>query len=198
MKHFTCFIFILVSFQAFAQTREEIIEEFRRERAKMFQEIQKMFDEDLTDMGMGKGFFDDDDFDSFFGASSFSGGGNNVKVEQEYAPDGTMTVTIIPKNKNVNLDIQTTDNMITIKSETKIEQTDQSESGTSKSFSSSSFSRSVQIPSGYKAMPPKQEGESIKIVLAPQKKIKSAIRPIKQKKKSDKVPIGKRPGEDTL
>lgn len=182
-----------------AQTREEIIEEFRRERAKMLEEIQKMFDEDLSGMGMGKGFFDDSEFDSLFQGRSFSAGGNNVKVEQEYEPDGTIGITITPQSKNVNLDIQTTDNMITIKSETKIEQVDETGQGTSKSFSSSSYSRSISIPSGYKAKPPKQEGESIKIVLAPQKKIKSVLRPAPQKKRKDgKVPVGKRPGEDTL
>ena len=45
MKLITIFL-ILISFSSYAQTRDEIIEEFRKERSQMMKEIMKMFKDD--------------------------------------------------------------------------------------------------------------------------------------------------------
>lgn len=191
MKKILFFLF-LISNYSIAQTREEIIEEFKRERAIMMEEIQKIFAEEFSG---ADSFFGDSDMDSLFDQRSITGGGNNISVEQKYEKDGSISILITPKNKNVNLDINTKNNMITIKSETKVEQVDEQSGNKSKSVSMSSFSKSISIPSGYKAKNPTQEGETIKIALIPQDKIKKLMVP---KKEDSKVPIGKRPGEDTI
>jgi HSP20 family molecular chaperone IbpA len=186
----------ILSLNVYAQSREEIIEEFMRERSKMMEEIQKMFQDDFSG---GDSFFGDSDIDSLFDQRSFSGGSSDVKVEQKYEEDGSISILITPQSKNVNLDINTKDNMVTIKGETQVVQEDEGSGSRSKVISKSSFSKSVSIPSGYKAQNPKQEGKSIKISLLPQDKIKKLMVPkSKARKKIDKVPVGKLPGEETI
>jgi len=189
------FVFtVLFSLSVVAQTREELIEEFRKERAKMMEEIQKMFQDDFSG---ADSFFGDSDMDSLFDQRSFSGGSSNVQVEQKYEKDGSIAIVITPQNENVQLDISTEGNKITIKSETKIEQEDTQGGSRSKSISMSSFSKTIGIPDGYKAQNPVQEGKSVKISLLPQDKIKNLMVPSKPKKQ-DKIPVGKMPGEDTI
>ena len=188
MKPLILLFTLVLSLNVYSQTREELIEEFKRERAKMMKEIQKMFQDDFSG---GDSFFDDSDLDSLFDQRSFSGGSSNVKVEQKYEEDGSISILITPQNENVSLDISTKNNMITIKSEMTIEQ----KGKRSKGISSSSFSKSVSIPSGYKAQNPTQVGKSIKIALIPQAKIKKLMVP---KKKEGKIPVGKMPGEETI
>lgn len=194
---------LICSFHSFAQTREELIEEFQRERAKMMQEIMKMFQDDFSGADSFFDDFDDMDMDTLFNNRSFTGGGANVSVEQKYEDDGSMTILITPKNENVSLDIQTTDNMITIKSETRVEQTDEQGTNRTKSYSRSSFTKSIGIPTGYVAQKPVPEGKSIKIVLSPKDQMKKIVVPKSTKKekpkpKQEKIPIGKRPGEEML
>lgn len=199
MRIFTLLMTCIFSLSLFAQTREELIEEFRRERAKMMNEIMKMFQDDFSGSDT---FFDDMDMDSLFSDRSFMGGGQNVSVEQKYEKDGSISILITPKNENVSLDIQTTESMITIKSETKVEQVDDENGNTTKSYSMSSFSKSISIPSGYTAQKPVAAGKSLKIVLMPKSGMKNIITPKNSQKiapkKQEKVPVGKRPGEETL
>lgn len=183
------FVFLLLISQlSYGQTRDEIIEEFRRERAKMMQEIMKMFKDDSF---MNDDFFGEDmhPFDNIERLKKLRG--DNVAIEEKNEKDGSISITITPKNKDINLDISTDNNMITIKTETKVKETVDEEGNTFSSMSSSQSMRSISIPEGFEAMPPEQVGDGIKISLKPtKKKVKDIYK--------DKVPVQKRPGEMTI
>ena len=183
MKKIISIFFIFISCQLLAQTRDEIIEEFKRERQKMMQEVLKMFESHTMN-------------DSFFDMSidSFGSSAGLVKVEKIQEEDGSISVFIKPKNKKTQLDIQTLKDRILIKSETKVE-----ESGSSfQNFSSSSYSQTIAIPQGYIAESPVPENDALKIVLRPASQIKKKNKVEKKKTKPELVPIGKSPGEETL
>ena len=187
---------ILFSLNLFAQnTHDELIQKFIQQRRQMMEEMMKAFDDD--------DFFKDDDFgdDQMFqqlkkhgigGFATFKSSGNNVAVEEKVKEDGSIDVVITPKSENINLDIQTKDNRITIKSETKVSEENESESGTSQVYSSSSYSSSVRIPDGYHAENPKQVDKSIVITLIPDKGNKLI------KDSNGRVPIKKKDGEKVI
>ena len=183
------FLFLLIFSQfSFAQTRDEIIEEFRREREKMMKEIMKMFKDDSF---MNDDFFGEDmhPFDNIERLKKLRG--DNVAIEEKNEKDGSISITITPKNKDINLDISTENNMITIKTETKVKETVDEEGNTYSSMSSSSSTRSIAIPEGFEAMAPKQVGEGILISLKPtEKKVKDVYK--------DRIPLKKKPGEMTI
>lgn len=180
-----------------AQTREELLEEYRKERNKMMSEILKIFNQDMNSM-MDDDFFSDD-VDSFFDKRSFTGGSSEVVIEQKYEEDGSIAIVIIPQNKHVQLDISTDNNMITVKSETKVIEENEEDSSRFKSFSSSSMSRSISIPQGYTAKQPVAHGKGIKISLIPSKDLQKLKQKKKPLKKDDgKMPIQKQPGEQTI
>lgn len=160
-------ILLLISFNAFSQTTdtEKMLEHFLEQRRKMMEQVRKAFKDD--DM-MFDNFFDDDDFFKDFSdgqMKGFRGRGPDFSIEEQATHDGNIEFLITPKNKNVTLDIDTQDNQIVIKSETKVTEENQGQHGTSQSFSSSSYSRVIGIPFGYKATDPVAEGDSIKITL---------------------------------
>ena len=170
-------LLVLMSLPVLAQPTdtEKILEKFLEHRKKMMEEVMKAFEGD--DMIM----------DDFFKDEGFRGIGQDFTIEENTTADGNMAIYITPKNKNVNLDIKTQDNRIVIKSETKVKQEDQDQQGSSTMLSSSSYTKSIGIPFGHKALDPVAEGSSIKIVLVPVKR-----------KENGRVPINKPAGGETL
>lgn len=173
----------LFSISAFAQnseprTQEELLEEFMRQRREMMKSMMDMMNE----------AFEEDDFfrmdDSFGMPQSLKGTGENVSVEEKYEDDGSITILIKPQSKNVNLDIKTQDNRITISSEIRQETTGDENGSSFSSYSMSSSTKSIGIPEGYQAKNPEAIEGAIKISLVPNKKIKDAS-PL-NKKRSEK------------
>lgn len=188
----TCFLFFLFlvsfPFNVSAQSdSEKMLQDFMESRRQM---IKKMMDSFGND-----DFFNDDMDDDFFNSmigdrkalfgSRF--GGSLVSIKQVKNDDGTIDVFIKPKDKSVQLDIQTKEQMIVVKGKQMEKIENENNGNISRSMSQSSFSNSVSIPFGYKASSPEAVDDQIKIVLSPEK-----ISP------SGKVPIGKRAHEDTL
>jgi HSP20 family molecular chaperone IbpA len=169
--------------------REKMMEEFMKGRKQMMDKMLDAFGKD--------DFFADDMNDDFFKSilgdrfkklrSGFEPRANLVSINEIKNSDGTIDIFIKPKDKSVQLDIETKDQMIIIKGKQleKIETTNNERSSTS--MSQSSFSNSVQIPFGYRAGNPEAEGDKVKITLSPKK-----LNP------GGKIPIQKRSGEDTL
>ena len=192
---FILFIFIALTPITYAQnSHDEIIQRFLDQHKKMMKDIMKAFDDDEF---FNDDFFKDDMFESLkrHGLGAYKGftcSGDNIKVEERMEKDGTISVVITPQNKNTNLDIESTDNMITIKSKVKVEEENTQGQSKSKSISMQSFSRSVGIPQGYKASAPKKDGKSIVISLVPESK--NVLSP----RKDGRVPIKKAPGEQTI
>jgi HSP20 family molecular chaperone IbpA len=185
------------SFNAYTQTREELIEEFMKERRKMMKQMVQMFQDDFNQDDFFK-----DDIAPFGKQKSYKSSGSSVEIQEKYEEDGSISIIIIPKRENMALDIQTKDGMITIKSEMKVEEESQTGKKSFKTYSSSSFSRSISIPSGYKAKTPKAEGKGIKISLVSTKKVKSILKKANQKPTKKfhpkRIPIGKQPGEEAI
>jgi HSP20 family molecular chaperone IbpA len=198
MKFILIISLLFVSTICQAQTREEILEEFRKERQEMMSEILEIFQSD----SMGEAFFDDDmnPFDNIKKLRDRS----NVTVEEKHEDNGSISVLITPKSDQIELDIQTKHNMITIKSETKIEEESLSGGSSFKNVSSSSYSQSISIPQGYIAESPVTDGRGLKIVLRPAglKKLNAPVKveaSIKNQESGMKlVPIGKIPGEEVI
>lgn len=187
MKNLILFL-LIVSQSSYAQTRDELIQEYMKERSKMMQEIMKMFKDDSL---MSDDFFGEDmhPFDNIERLKKLRG--DNVAIEEKNEKDGSISITITPKNKDINLDISTENNRITIKTETKVKETVDEEGNTFSSMSSSTSTRSIAIPDGFQAMPPKQVGDGIVISLKPtSKEIKKVYK--------DRVPVKKRAGEMTI
>lgn len=182
-------IILLMCFPLFAvgQTSEdEFFEQIKQQRERMFKEISKMLDDDLL---MQDSFFGDD----FFGGLGIKRG-SSVSVDQTYEDDGSISVYIKAPDKNTQLDIQTTDSAVVIKSEVKITEENEQEGSSSRFYSSSSSSQSIAIPEGYVAQAPEKTKDGLRISLVP-----TGNTNIKKSKKTDsKVPIGKRPGEETI
>jgi HSP20 family molecular chaperone IbpA len=185
----------LLSLSAFGQTREEILQEFMKERKQMMQQMIQMFQDDF-----GGDDILSDKMDPFGSNKSFKGAGSSVEIEEKYETDGSISIIITPKKENMALDIQTKDGMITIKSEMNVEEENKKGSNSFKSFSRSSFSRSIGIPQGYSAKSPTASGKGIKISLIPSAKVKKILSPKKKPQNSNSglVPIKKKSGEDTL
>ena len=172
------------------KSHDEILQEFLKQRQKMMEEMMRAFDDD--------DFFKDNDFggDKVFqqlkkhgigGFGSFKTEGQNVSVEEKIKKDGSIDIIITPKNENINLNIETKNNRITIKSEMRVDEESENAGNVSRSLRSSSFSRSVSIPIGYIAQDPKQVEKSIVITLIPEGKKnllkkKNGREPIKRKK----------------
>lgn len=187
MKYLILFL-LVVSNVSFAQTREDLIEEFLKERSQMMKGIMKMFDDDEF---LDNDFFADDmhPFDNIERLKKLRG--DNVSIEETNEKDGSISIMITPKNKDINLDISTDNNRVTIKTETKVKETVDEEGNSRTMISNSSSTRSLSIPEGFEAMPPTQVGEGIKITLKPvTQKIKNVYK--------DRVPVKKKPGEITL
>lgn len=181
---FLLILSFLISSTLFAQTREELIEEYRREHLKMMQEIVKMFNEDAV---VGDDFFGD--IDPFTNIERLRAArGENVTIEEKQLENGFIEITIIPKDKNTALDISTDNGMLTVKSEQRVEE----EQEGSKSMSMSSFTRTISIPSGYSASAPEAVDKGVKITLKPNTELKE------QRKKRDKFPVKKNPDEITI
>lgn len=187
MKFLVLFLLVMSNF-SYAQTREEIIEEFRRERSEMMKGIMKMFKDDEF---LNDDFFSDDmhPFDNIERLKKLRG--DNVAIEETNEKDGSISIKITPKNKDISLDISTESNRITIKTETKVKETVDEEGNSSTMMSNSSSTRSISIPEGFEAMPPKQVGEGIVILLRPSTaKIKKVYK--------DRIPVKKQPGDITI
>ena len=193
------FIFTLIlSLNVFAQTNDnadKVVQQFLEQRKKMMEEIMKAFEED--DFFKGRDLFDDKMFDQirkhgFKGFEGFNAGGNNVQVEEKVEKDGSISVIITPKNKNIKLDIKTTNNHIVIKSEMMADIENKNEQGTSRSYSRSSYSQTIAIPTGFDAKDPVKKGESIVISLVP--KEKGNFKPDNK----GRVPVQKGYGEETI
>ncbi len=195
MKVLGSLLTLILCLNVHAQSRDEILEEFLKERKKMMESIMKMFEEDSH---FGDSFFDDD-FDPFKGMKSFKGTGQKIDIEEKYEEDGSISILITPKQENMSLDIQTKDGFIIIKSETKVEEKNEQGGSTFKNYSMSSFSRSIAIPDGYSAKGPVAEGKSLKISLVPSSEVKKIMqKPDPSKTNDGKMPIMKRAGEETI
>lgn len=179
------------------QSHDEILQKFLEQRKRMMEEIMKSFDGE--DDFLKDDFFGDEFFEEFkkHGFSKLKGlehRGRLVSVEEKVHQDGSIDIFIKPSDKNIKLDIQTTDDQIVIKGETMVSQEDKSESNHTRSMFKSSFSRIVAIPTGYLALPaqPIKDGLKIKLV----QKDKNYFK--KTPNKNEKKPVGKLPGERTI
>ena len=94
-----------LSLSGYGQSRDEIIEDFIEQRKKMMEQMIEMFHDDFN----GDSFFQDDfdPFDSFSNMKSFSGVGSQIKIEEKYEEDGTISLIITPQKDNLSLDIKT-------------------------------------------------------------------------------------------
>jgi len=190
------FLLLLSQFTYAQQSHDEIIQRFIEQRKQMIEEMTKAFDDDA--------FFSDDFkadqlFDSIqkSGIAGFKSGERNVKVEEKVKDDGSIDVVITPQSENVNLDIETKDNRISIKSEMRVKEKKESDQGSSQVLSHSSFSRSVSIPDGFTASSPKQVDKSIVITLVPNEG--QEIKVIEPSGAQDKkVPLKRRNGEKVI
>lgn len=193
MKQLLIF-FLMTQFSlAFSQTKEDLVKKFMQERRKMMEQMINMFQDDFSG---GDNFFSDD-FDPFDSLKSFKGEGENIKIEEKYEKDGSISLVITPLKENITFDIKTEGRFITIKSESRQSTDTQDENGKVKSLSSRSFSRSISIPQGYNARAPVAEGKGLKISLIPTEKTKNIIN-LKQKIDDKKIPLGKQPGEQVI
>lgn len=190
--------FILLTFlslSSFAQqNHDEMIQRFLEQRKKMMEEIMKSFNEDSL---LGDDFFGDDFFEEFKkhgfnGAKGFSHTGRLVSVEEKVNNDGSIDIIIKPKDKNIKLDIQTTDDSIQIKGESFVSEENQNSNQQSRSMFKSTFSRTIPIPSSHKAKSPKEIKDGLKITLVPKNK------DYLKKNKDGKTPVGKLPGQETI
>jgi HSP20 family molecular chaperone IbpA len=160
----------------------------------MMEEIMKAFDDD--------GFMKDDAFDDKMfdqlrkhglgGFHGFNSTGHNVKVEEHVEKDGTISVIITPQNKNLKVDIKTTENQIVITSEMMEEVENENKQGRTRSYSKSSSSQTVRIPQGYTAKNPTSKDGSVIISLVP--KEKSQFKPDSK----GRIPVQKKDGEKTI
>lgn len=193
MKLFVFCITIFLPFYSLAQSPEQIIEQFKKERQEMMSEILKMFQSNpLQDSFFDSGMHPFDEVNKLRNGSS-------VDVEEVYEKDGSISILIIPKSEETQLDIQTTESKIIIKSSSQVEQTTKEQGSSFKSISSQSFTRSISIPSGYMAKTPVTKDKKLIIKLIPllknQNKIKKETQPSKVR---DLKPVGKSPGEQTI
>lgn len=168
-------LFLICFTTAYAKDgRHLMIEEFIKKREQMMNDL--MNDDSFFS---GQGMFDDDLINRFdtnsFGSNRLV---SNVQITQTKKDNGDIKVTITPKSKNIKLDIQTTDQLLTVTSKTLVEQEDESESGNSIMKSMSSSSQSIGIPYGYKLGEPKTEADSVIYLMTKQKAGKKPLRPI--------------------
>lgn len=188
MSKVILFLLIFANTNSYGQTRDQLIQEYMKERSKMMQEIMKMFKDDSL---MSDGFFSEDmhPFDNLERLKKLRG--DKVSIEEKSEEDGSISITITPKSKDINLDISTDGGVITIKTETRVEETIDESGSKRTSMSSSSSTRSIRIPEGFQAAAPKQLGSGLVIKLVPtSQKIKKVYK--------DRVPVQKRPGEVTI
>jgi len=195
------FFFVLIfnpTFSYAQKSHDELIQDFLNQRNNMMEEVMKAFDDDsfFDDDFDNKNLFDQIKKQEFKGFSGFNTTGKNVKIEEKIERDGTIIILITPANDNVKLDIETTESLIKIKSET-IEKVENKNNGNvSSSSSRSSYNQSISIPRGFKAQAPSQKGKTIRIALIPNKGNAKIFYP--KVRKNDKKPIGKRAGEGTI
>lgn len=190
MKKLTaCILLFLTSFPVFAQnSHSEILERFLSQRKKMMEEIMKAFNDD--DFFKDDFFKSEDLFDSFQ-FKGFQGAGDNIKIEEEMGPDGTINVFITPQKENQSLNIETRGGMIVIRGENIVEEKIEGTNNSASVFRSK-FTKSVTIPDGYEALEPVKDGNRLKIALKPHKQ--NPLRP----DSDGRIPVPKRQGEETI
>lgn len=195
LTYLICVLFMVNLYAQQADDADRVIQQFLQQRKKMMEDIMKAFDDDeFFKEGdvFGDKMFDQIRKHGFRGFEGFHSNGNNVKVEEVAKKDGSIDVIITPKNKKIKLDIQTTKNKIVIKSEMMEDVENKNKQGTTKSYSKSSYSQTIRIPSDFTAQSPRQDGDSIVISLIP--KAKGHFKPDSK----GRVPVQKGYGEDTL
>lgn len=183
---------MLFSFNTYAQ--DAVIQQFLEQRKKMMEEIMNAFEDDefFKDDFSDDGLFDSIRKHGFKGIRGFKSSGNNVKIEERIEKDGSISVVITPNNKNIKLDIKTQNNKIEIKSEVIENIENKNKSGSSSSYSKSSYTRTISIPNGFTAKDPYQESKSIIISLVP--KNKNQFKPIS----NGRIPIKKMLGDEAI
>lgn len=192
MKNFMCYLLLILSLSAFSQSRDDLIKQFRRDHMQMMKQMMDLFQDDFSD-----DFFKDD-IDPFGGLGKLrSSGGQVVTIDEQVKENGDVHIFIKPKKKDIKLEIETTDNMISVKSDMKVEETTKDGDQSFKSYSSSSYQRSIQIPQGYKISSSTAKKDGYEIVLSPSGKIKNLMKPQKNKA-SDKAPVGRQEDEEMI
>lgn len=193
----------IFSLNLFAQKdHDQILRDFLEQRRKMMEQMMKHFDDDFFKM-------DDDikDFGKLPGnkVMEFSSNDQAVKVERKQNADGSIELHITPKDKNVEFEINTDKDMVTIKGKSTFAQKDESKKGMTSSTIQSSFQQSYGIPSGYKALDPVQQDETIILKLVPKdsstqiKNFKPGANPTKiQNTEDEKKPLKPVPGDITI
>lgn len=161
---------LLLSTNVMAFTNlDSFLDDFIKEREKMFEQMDSMMQNS-----------------------------SSVELTEVRKDNGDLEVTITPKSKDVNFNVDEIQNGtgLVIKTETKVSEEVTENGQTSKSFSSSSSSQSILRP-GYKiAGKPVRKGDSITYTFSPNTK--------EVKKRSifsdpaERRPIGRIPGEDTI
>lgn len=168
------FFFVLTSVfnHSYAQTREDFIENFMKERKEMMKKMDEMVKSAMNDN------------DSFDYESKSS-----VNINQIKENDGTISIYIGPTNKNVDLKIKSTDSLIKVTTRSNFREQKGESSSRSVFSSSSSSSQIISIPDGFKALPAQTtEDDRLLIKLV---KHKGKIRSIKNKQDFSRLPIKK-------
>lgn len=208
----TLFIFPIKPLYA-QKTHDEILQQFLEQRKRMMEEIMKSFDNNIFDnddkffKDLNDNFdkaFDDDVFKrlrkkGFGSIPGFEHSGQSISIEEKVSDDGSILIIIKPKSKDMKLDIQTTDEQIIIKAESVVKEDSEMQQGKAHTFFQSSTSRSVSIPQGYKALPAEavEGGLQIRLVHKDKSYFKQGTGKVPRLKK-DKIPVGKRAGEETI
>lgn len=139
MRFVVVILIFMYALSCFGQTRQEMIEQFKKDRAQMLNTISEIFGDDafVQQEVFGKKLEQD------------------VSITEKSNADGTVTIVILPKSKDVSLDIKTDEDNISISWKSK--------------KTSRSGSQSLRIPRGYKALSPTQDKKSILIQIVSKK-----------------------------
>lgn len=160
MKHL-CVLLVLISTSLLAQTQsdqDKILQDFMESRKKMIERLSKSFDEDFfgDDFKAGSLF---DQFDNMLQSDISASDGQGFKMSEK-DENGKVILTITPDD-NASVDVKNNGNSIQISSTVTTK--------TNNSQSSSSFSRMISTPPGYKIEGPKNVGKDIIIIMIPGK-----------------------------
>lgn len=159
------------------EDRRQMIEDFLKQRDKIMKGMVDSFGDDS--FFSGQSMFSDDLLEKFdknlFGQSKFA---TQVTISQVRQENGDIMVSITPKSKNIKLDIQTTDDLLTVTSKTLMEQEDESDRGKAVIKSMSSSSQSIAIPTGYKLSSPKAQGDSVVYIMSKEAGDTKSLKPL--------------------
>ncbi len=181
----TIFLFFILIFSSFsvADTTSEMIEQFMREREKMFDQIQKSF---FSDDGLFK-----DDFPQIgFGSEVES----DLKIKQRQKSDTEIEVLITPSSKDINISVEMKEGYLQINGKKVVREEKESKTGISSSSYESQFSRSIGLAEGYEITNQKLENQTIVVTLTKTDKNSRRV----EKEVQDGIPLEPKKGDITI